>query len=797
MDDLTTAETPPRITARLAEIRRSVAAYVGVEAACGVLAVAGVAWWATVAFDAVWFWATRLEPSVPARVVVLILAAIVSALPLGRRLGPWLTGSGGDESLAATLERRRPDLDDRLMLALKFAEGLGQMPMSATTAAMRRRAIGEAEVVLEDVRSASLFDFVPLGKAAVGAMAAVATVGAAVAADGPVWRTWRAAYVDFEARYHPRETHLTVAAVVPPDATRRPLAFGAPHLHPRRADLELEVTVPESFPPDEPGDRLDGPLVPRDVEIVTLSSRGRRRVVPGVATGPRTFRVAVSDPRDDLKLFVRGGDYRHASPYLVRVVDPPAVESAAVTVFRPEYLGGGGGARPRPLSDVGIDVPAESGVLLELTLSKPLSTVIVSWPGHRLGVRRDVDASTATLSAGDADELRLDGSFAAAVLAGDGVLRVPLLVTDAADGFIRDVPPGRVASSAAGVLAVPSPTDLRIDLLDEDGVPSIDPVRFEVRGSVDGPPALSIDGNGVGPTVSDRVTIPLSGVVEDDHALAVVEASARVFRGAEVAAEKRVGLLREPGAKTVRLAGRVDGPALFETGDLALEPGDRIVLTVTARDGNVLTGPGVGTAGPFEFRVVTDDELLTELFNREVNLRRRFERAVAEVEGAAEAVLAVEDGDAKPGRGIDDALDRALVELRQNRQETGAVATAFGRIVAELRYNAVRSAAQLDELDRRVLTPLTRLAESGFDGADAATEAARRETSRSADAVESIRRLAAAMKSVLAEMQDLADLRESIRELGEIAAELERLRAEAERRRKKELLDRLGGGLFE
>lgn len=788
-----TADPAGTITRRLARLRAAIGRYVWAEAVAGIVAAAAAGWWALAGLDRLWFELTKLEPPVEARGAAVAIVLGTVWLPLRRRLAPWLSGVEGRETLAATLERQRPDLDDRLMLAIGTAETEESGGTDGFGGAMGRRVAAEAAARLGEIRAGEIFDFGPLRRVAAMATAGAVSVGAVAASDAGLWRDWRAAFVDFEERYHERDTELVVAAVVPPDGGRRTLPPGSTHLHPRGADLELEIRVPEAFAGGPSAGRT--PVVPAEVSVVTRSSRGRRRETPGVTTGPRTFRVSVPEPRDDLALFVRGGDYRHRLPVTVRVVDPPRVASAAVTVVPPDYLGGRESplAGRRPLAGVEVEVPAESGAALTIEASRELSATTVSWSRGRLRVADRDGEISATITEAGGEEFELPASFAAAVATDPRTLVLPFLLTESAEGYLSTAPPGRSLPSVGGALAISGSVDVRIDLVDADGVPSIEPIRFEIRAAADRPPAVAVSAERVGPAVSDRVLIPLDGSVEDDHALTEVIAAVTTSRDGGDGPAASTRFAGGSGGRVFRFGDEAGDPAVFDTERLDSEPGDRFSLTVTATDGNVLTGPGVGTAGPFEFRVVEDDELLTALFNREVNLRRRFERAVAEVEGAGAGIDAAGDDDGD----LRDALDRALVELRQNRQETAAVAGAFGRVVDELRFNRVGSETRVGELRRRVLGPLEELAETGFDVADDATARARGDATRAGEAVAAIGELASRMKAVLGEMRDLADLRESIRELGEIAAELERLRAEAERRRKKQVLDRLGGGLFE
>lgn len=50
-----------------------------------------------------------------------------------------------------------------------------------------------------------------------------------------------------------------------------------------------------------------------------------------------------------------------------------------------------------------------------------------------------------------------------------------------------------------------------------------------------------------------------------------------------------------------------------------------------AVDGDNLTGPHVASGTPYNFQVVSDDELLALVAAKELNIRRRFEQILDEV----------------------------------------------------------------------------------------------------------------------------------------------------------------------
>ena len=67
--------------------------------------------------------------------------------------------------------------------------------------------------------------------------------------------------------------------------------------------------------------------------------------------------------------------------------------------------------------------------------------------------------------------------------------------------------------------------------------------------------------------------------------------------------------------------------------------GQRFTLKVVAVDGDNLTGPHVSSGTPYNFQVVSDDELLALVAVKELNIRRRFEQILDEVKNTRKDLL--------------------------------------------------------------------------------------------------------------------------------------------------------------
>ena len=239
----------------------------------------------------------------------------------------------------------------------------------------------------------------------------------------------------------------------------------------------------------------------------------------------------------------------------------------------------------------------------------------------------------------------------------------------------------------------------------------------------------------------------------------------------------------------------------FELASLDAKLGQVLTLAVVAEDGNTLTGPGV-TVGPERtFEIVTEAELLARLFDREVNLRRVFERSLEEIVAAGDDLALLNES--SPPAEVRRTAAGAAGELGQNAGQSAVVAGDFRAILAELVNNGVQTPSQVERLELAILAPLAEIVGDLFPEADRAAGALRvlaedgrppAELAAAATAAsDATDRLADAMAAVLTEMTDLAEFHEAVRDLQRLVDRQEELLDRTRDEQKRDLID----GLFE
>ena len=156
-----------------------------------------------------------------------------------------------------------------------------------------------------------------------------------------------------------------------------------------------------------------------------------------------------------------------------------------------------------------------------------------------------------------------------------------------------------------------------------------------------------------------------------------------------------------------------------------------------AQDGDNLNGPHSTRSEEYVFQIVSDEELLSLLYVKEVNLRERFEKIIAELEGVKKDLIdhrgrasdsagrgsdsgSREKPDAKRGSETEGDAEnlgdlqtaiavcavRSLHQVRKNSVETASVEESFRGLLDELVNNAVHTQQMADRIGLQIVQPL-------------------------------------------------------------------------------------------
>ena len=330
-------------------------------------------------------------------------------------------------------------------------------------------------------------------------------------------------------------------------------------------------------------------------------------------------------------------------------------------------------------------------------------------------------------------------------------------------------------------LPITLPTDslLRITLEDRDQIVSPAPTRFTINGIVDQPPVVETRLKGIGSSITRKARIPVAGTVIDDYGVASVKFEFKVDDGAEWQ-QRNLANPPQEGTRTFILQrGEQEVYERFDVQPLDLSIKQRLTLTVAALDG--CTVPSIGlphsqanpgqtpdapqpsfahraTGLKFVLTIIPEEELLSMLYGRELNLRKRIEQIIAEskvtlkelqtqhdalkdtpvAQGPADTNDATSPATSPPVAtppvatvqtsttpaanrlSLSAVADRSLHGIRKNATETAGVESAFAEIREELVNNAADTPAMLERLDQKILAPLNIINTATFPQVDGA-----------------------------------------------------------------------------
>lgn len=406
-------------------------------------------------------------------------------------------------------------------------------------------------------------------------------------------------------------------------------------------------------------DRTGGHLAPRSVEMRTRTNTGRNRSEnltrvgssDSPAAGSLQFRHEFERVSESLDFTLSGGDAR-LGPCRLEVSPRPALSEIVAEITPPSYLRSA--SRKLSISAIG-EVPAGSTVELSAQASAPLA---------KSSVRLLSESGTETPSKG---QLSADRSQ----------LRIPL-------GVLRES------------------TRVQISITDRYDISSGEPYVLPLTVTPDTPPTVGVALAGIGLAITPEARAPLDLVAEDDHGLREVLISLR--RGID-SPSKRSLLNDEMSAQQRWEKEGVIDLLTLRTRDerlrSPLEPGEKLMLQVEVRDGCDLPPLREATkSAAIEFEIVSPEELVSRLGEREINLRQSFEKSIADLRRVAFGLSAV-TSENSPSR-----LAQLGVDTQQVREDISSIAEAFALIAAELQNNRIGNTQLVDRVERGIAEPL-------------------------------------------------------------------------------------------
>ncbi len=778
------------------------------------LCCAAIVFWATTTLDLGWFELQKLELPVGLRAILLavllpsglLLLAVRVVFPVFRRLR--------DSDIALLVERRFPQFQDRLITTVESSKGIADD--GPLVKPMLERSAREADSIAGNVASDDVFDasnLKRLGLMSGGLMLSVAVFG--IASPQSLTRWWNA-FVRCDEIYYQRTTDLVLHAVSQPGDRR--IAFKPidgqlideqqqlTYRHSRGADLELVMTVPDGGPREGQSWR-----VPDRVRVDLIRVDGSRSRTYVSATSDRTFRFVVTRLQEPVEIGLLAGDYRTRTPYRVDVVNPPGIDQVQLFCTYPEYTGWNQ-LRERTLTITGSEIQLPIGTSFEFVAgsSKPLQAVRVVSDYFELS--GDRDSSRLMLR----DEQASANSGSAALLSADGrqikarmVIVAPVSTTSDAPTAVSDAASAPEVDDS--ILQIPSNASLRFFLHDEDDVMSASPETLRVQGIPDGPPVIIAQMKGVGNAVTRLARIPVAGRIRDDYGLK--SASFEFLVDDETRKWRPRPFRQVPGVNSTDfdLQRSDDEPfEIFDLQPLELTDGQTLTLSVVASDDNQMPAPAVTRSEPLLFRIVSNEELLSLLYTREISLRNRFEEVIAQLEEVRDDLqfhsdvarrvdAAATAASAEDRASLNTSATRSGNNLRRQTNELNSIVEGFEEIAEQLENNAIPQ-QPWKVMRELIVAPLQQVTDDLIPAADRAVSTFRVAAMDSQPSESLVNRssekvsdVITSLKLILENVRDMAEFHELLKEGKAIEDKLEELMQNMKDLQKRELLEKLKG----
>jgi len=826
---------PPEAVSVLDRLRSRIRSYVLFEGIALVVVVLGALFWGSFLVDWGYFQLSRLELPRWFRATVLVGGICLIAAGVVSWIGLRLFRAFRTKALALVLERRFPELDDRLITAVEAAES-HERDASPITSAMLRQTIVEAARTASGLDLGSVFDRKPLRRAVVTASVLVASILGLAVTNGAAMERWVAGYLGLRDGYWPRETELIVKVIVQPGDRVREFTDGR-YKHPKGSDLSLQIEV------------APGKKAPEQVRLDARLANGRGNVRAYLTrVGDQPFGHTLAGLLDDADIWVTGGDFTNARPYRVQVVQPPEVSSVALHCLYPEYTGmnerveGKAVRAKQQVNGAQTSLPLATDFVLDLTANKALSHVRIE--GDAGADRWEIELRAAaknhsngqaeffaepasafaqlTLKSSDGQpEIRvsLGSDFAGSVWSSrDDAVALPfVLAPDGATSLPEKI---RAAAESKQPLEFPLPLPpdamIRISLEDTDQIQSTAPAKFTINGIVDQPPLVTTELKGIGSSITRKARIPIAGMLTDDYGVVSARFDYKVD-DAETWSPREFQTSPPRSLREFALRRAEEEPfERFDVLPLDLSIKQRLTLAASALDGCNVGEAHRALGQKYVFNIVSEEELLSMLYVREINIRKRFEQIITEMKqtrevlgkarGQADEAATLKKSGAKPddeklatlALGLSSAADRSLQAVRKNSVETAGVETSFADIREELVNNAADTPLLLERLDGKILGPLRRINTKDFPNADSslglfklALEKNTDPTGSMDEATDTLDSMIEKMELILTEMRELAKFHEVVEQLKANIKAQQDLLEETKRKRKENAIKAL------
>ena len=300
------------------------------------------------------------------------------------------------------------------------------------------------------------------------------------------------------------------------------------------------------------------------------------------------------------------------------------------------------------------------------------------------------------------------------------------------------------------------------DLIDTMELTTKYPPGFAIQLKADEPPQVRANTYGIGGLVVPRARIPLRIGVEDQFAITDVQLQYET-KGDTSEANTESTTVLIPEANPFLGEPRISVLSRWDLEPLQIPVGASLVFTVTASD-NCEPESNTGESKTFLLRVVTEDELRTDLLRREREQREDFELQIAEqinLKTEMEALSVELQQTAIPDneRTLNPSTTLATARQRQRNLATilEKIANRFEELLIEAENNRLdeESGKLRARLENQIITPLRDLDLEELKSVEQGLEIARLSLAETDSASTEIGKVIATQETIIAKMNEI------------------------------------------
>jgi hypothetical protein len=317
-----------------------------------------------------------------------------------------------------------------------------------------------------------------------------------------------------------------------------------------------------------------------------------------------------------------------------------------------------------------------------------------------------------------------------------------------------------------------------LDLTDSEGLTNRRPPSFGLRIRPDNPPRVRAKLHGISGMVVPRAVIPIDVRVTDEYQITDVRIEYSWQSDAASQAE-RVPLPTLAELLLTKPKG-IDDYLLLDLEPLKVPVGATFTFKVAADDNDNVSGPNTGYSSEFLVRVVSEEELRTDLLRREKEQRQEFEQLLKVQEDLITDTRALEASLAET-KATGPDQKQTLMQIQRNQKVIGTnietIAKRLGEVIEEVQNNRLEEpdGPLQQRLLAQIINPMIQISLQEVPEAvrrlDASRRLAEEQQQRDLELANAVRQqelIAAAMREILLHMVKTEGYQEAVNLLYEI-----------------------------